>query len=127
MQYEPMFYQLANQLPEAQGAEFQEGFAPQSYTQEALYEALQPQNKIPTWEEVSVGMPDWFQQEIANYAQYGTPLSKRGQKELDFLAKAGNYYDGQELLRFAVLAMQQPMGAQQSQQQSLADWFNGQP
>lgn len=129
-QYEPMFYQFASQLPEGIAAEFQEGFTPQSYTQEQLYSALQPEEKIPSWEEVSTGMPEWFQSEIANYAQTGQPLSKRAQKELDYLADAGGYYDGQSLLRMAVLSMQQPLAQPPgtsggvNTQPTLTDWYN---
>lgn len=123
-QYEPMFYQFASQLPEGKGAEFQEGFAPQSYTQEQLYGALQPEEKIPSWEEVSTGMPEWLQNEIANYAQTGASLSKRGKKELAYLAKAGGYYDDQSLLRMAVLSMQEPLAQPNTGQPTLTDWYN---
>lgn len=108
-QNEKMFYQFANKLPTGTGAQFQEGFAPQSYTQEQLYKSLQPEDQMPSWEEVSVGMPQWLQAEIANYAQNNRPLSKRANKEMDYLAKQGNYYNSKELLRMAVLAMQQPL------------------
>lgn len=105
---EEMFYRFASSLPEAKGAEFQEGFAPQSYTQEQLAEALQqPESMIPQWEEVSNGMAPWLQTEVMAYAEEGRPLSKRAQKQMDFLADSGNYYNSKELLRLAVLALSQ--------------------
>lgn len=118
------YLSLASKLPEGKPAEFQEGFSPQSDTQEQLYEALQPEEKIPSWEEVSQGMPEWLQQEIANYAANGGKLSKRGQKELDYLADVGNYYNADSLLRVAMLSMQQP-SPEEPQSSGLLSRFAG--
>ena len=125
---EKMFYDFADRLPEAKGAEFQEGFSPTSSTQEQLYGALQPQSQVPAWEEVSNGMAPWLQDEILTYAQTGKALSKKALKQMDYLADVGNYYNSKELLRMAVLSMQAtpgqaPGGGGQS---SLSQWLQGQ-
>ena len=114
---EKMFYQMAKTLPESAPAQFQEGFAPQSGVQQQMYDALQPQGQIPPWEKVSQGMPPWMQNEIAAYAQDGKELSKRGKKELDYLAGQGGFYDAKDMLRTAVLSMQQSMQGGQAQAQ----------
>lgn len=53
-----------------------------------------------------MGMPDWMQKEIVAYAETGRPISKRGQSELDYLADVGGYYDADQLLLMATLALQ---------------------
>lgn len=107
------FIRFALNLPKAKPAQFQEGFAPQSYTQEMLFESLSQKDEIPTWGKISRGMPDWLQQEIAQYAAYGGQVSKRAQNQLDYLADVGGYYNGDALLRLSVLSMtvpEQPSG-----------------
>jgi hypothetical protein len=107
-QSEAMFYEFATRLPQGRPAQFQEGFEPQSDTQEALFEALQPQDRIPSWDQISQEMPEWLQQEIAEHAIDGRQLSKRAQNQLDYLADVGGYYNADSLLHLAVLSIIQP-------------------
>jgi hypothetical protein len=103
---EKMFIQMGSNLPTGKSAQFREGFAPQSGVQETLYNALQPQEQVPSWQEVSQGMAPWLQDEVTKYWQNGKKISTRAQKQLDFLASQGGYYDYKDLLRTAGLAMQ---------------------
>ena len=102
-----LYLQFASKLEDGVPAQFQEDFEPESFTQEQLFGALQPEEKVPSWSEVSAGMPLWLVQEIENYAEYGGQLSKRAQNQLEFLADTGGYYDADSLLRLAVLTMQE--------------------
>jgi hypothetical protein len=51
-------------------------------------------------------MPEWLQNDVMNYYQNGKKISTRAQKELDYLAKQGGYYDYKDLLRTAGLSLQ---------------------
>lgn len=118
-QGEQMFMQLASKLPNAKPAQFQPGFTPQSGVQQTMYDALQPKNAVAQWDEISQNMPPWLQNEIAAHVQGGAQLSKRAQKEVDFLASSGNYYNSADYLRTVSVSLQQYMqgGQQQTAQQ----------
>jgi hypothetical protein len=113
-QSDQMFIQFGSKLPNPRPAQFREDFSPTSGVQQTLMDQLQPQNAVPTWEEVSQGMPEWLQSEVQSYWANGgnRKLSTRSQKELDFLAKQGGYYDYKDLLRNAGLALQNGQGGQ---------------
>jgi hypothetical protein len=106
-QAEQMFMQFGSKLPQGQGAQFREDFTPQSGVQETLFGALQPTEPVPPWVEISQGIPEWLQADIASYWSQGRQLSKRAESELDYLAKSGGYYDRKDLLRILGLSLNQ--------------------
>jgi hypothetical protein len=120
-QGDQLFMQMASKLPQGKPAQFQTGFTPQSSAQQNIANALQPQSPVPQWQDISQGMPQWLQQEIALHAQTGKSVSYRGNNELDYLAKQLGYYSGADLLRVAALALQQNSGqAMPASQNSLS-------
>jgi len=122
---EKAFMEFGSKLTNPKGAQFREGFVPQSGVQETMFEELRPQETIPPWSSVSQGMPQWLQQEIASYAYDGRKISTRAQKELDYLAKGAGYYDYKDMLRTASLSLR--YGAQQPQAAANPFANTGQP
>ena len=106
-QGDQMFIEFGSKLPQGRSAQFRPDFTPESGVQQTLYDQLQPQNAVPAWEDVAQGMPGWLQDEVQNYWQAGGggKLSKRAEKELDFLARQNGFYDRKDLLRSAGLAL----------------------
>lgn len=104
------FFQMAKNLPNPTPAQIQAGYVPQSGVQETLLNALQPQTQVPAWNEISQGMPEWLQSEVQRFANNATPLSKRGNSEMDYLAKQMGFYNAKDMLRAAALAYKQNNG-----------------
>ena len=109
--------EIAGTLPQtAPGAILRDDFAPANATQEGLAQMAQPQ---ATWEQISANMSGGLQQSITDLLYTGRPLPKAAQKELEYLAKRGDYYNADDLLRSAMYALMGGGGqmAQPQQQQ----------
>jgi hypothetical protein len=104
------FFQMAQNLPNPTPAQIQAGYVPQSGVQETILNALQPQTQIPPWQELSQQMPDWLKAEVQKYVEDATPLSKRGNNEMDYLAQQLGFYNAKDMLRTAALSLKQSGG-----------------
>ncbi len=119
-QADKSFMEFGAKLPDAKGVQFRSDFTPESGVQQTMFNELQPQSAVPAWEDISQGMPEWLQSDILANLTEGRKLSSRAQKELDFLAKGGGFYDYKDMLRTAKLALQKSMQGPQVPQGQLA-------
>jgi hypothetical protein len=96
---------FAQYLPEQSDISVRSDFEAQNATQKALVQALQPE-QVPSWQELSAPMSLSLQQKVAEYWTQGKPLNKNATAELDYLASKAGFYDGNEYLRYAGIALQ---------------------
>jgi len=96
---------MANALQEGTGATANE-LANPTDAQSRMLSQFGLSGQVPDYQQVTQGMPEWLQSEIYNYFAAGSDLTKRGQKELDYLAKQGGFYDGKDLMMSIGYALQ---------------------
>jgi hypothetical protein len=98
---------IATSLPQAApGAELREDFEAQNPTQKILAD-LASGAQAPSWQEISAPMSSPLQARIQAYWLEGQPLPNAAMKELEYLAKRGDYYDVNDMLRQAGYAILQ--------------------
>lgn len=116
-----LYVQMGSKLPSEKGAQLRSDFTPQPGVQQDLANTIAtPPHQTATWQEITNKMPQGLQDAIINYWESGKKLSYNQKNELDYLAQQHGYYNGDDMLRQAGLALNgqgQPQTAQVTQPQ----------
>jgi hypothetical protein len=96
---------FAQYLPKQEQLQTRTDLTNPNAAQTAMTKALQPQGP-PKWQDISKGMSPSLQQEVVNYWMNNGKLNPNSTKELDYLAQKQGFYNGNELLRMAGIAIQ---------------------